>query len=94
MSGEYIVVSPIPQNLVLRYGKTSATLWPSRRIVPQRPAAPPVSRLAAAAIQPPALQPAVQPASQPAAGTAGSTVKLANVTSLYSDQLTDTSNEH
>ena len=34
MSGEYIVVSPIPQNLVLRYGKTSAVLWPSRRITP------------------------------------------------------------
>ena len=41
MSGEYIVVSPIPQNIVLRYGKRSAVLWPSRRIVrrpsPQRP---------------------------------------------------------
>ena len=34
MSGEYIVISPIPTNLVLRYGNKFAQLWPGRRIVP------------------------------------------------------------
>jgi type IV secretion system protein VirB9 len=103
MSGEYIIVSPIPPNLVLRYGKRSASLWPSRRILPtptnSRNA--PVSRLAAAAATQPAVPPAkgpvAQPMKQPApaqASTAGSTVKLANMTSLYSDQLTDAANEH
>ena len=103
MSGEYIIVSPIPPNLVLRYGKRSASLWPSRRILPtptnSRNA--PVSRLAAAAAAQPAVPPAkgpvAQPMKQPApaqASTAGSTVKLANMTSLYSDQLTDAANEH
>jgi hypothetical protein len=41
--------------------------------------------------------PVAQPIKQPApaqASTAGSTVKLANMTSLYSDQLTDAANEH
>jgi len=87
MSGEYIVVSPIPQNLVLRYGKTSAVLWPSRRITPA-PAAVPnasVGRLADAA---PAAATPPAPPPQPAA----TTVKLANMTSLYSDQVTG--NEH
>jgi hypothetical protein len=99
MSGEYIVVSPIPANLVLRYGKATAALWPSRRIVPVRPASPPVSRLAASAsIQPPAVQPAPQPAVAPSLAQpskpAASTVKLANMTSLYSDKLTDDAHEH
>ena len=40
LSGEYIVISPIPQNLVLRYGKRTAVLWPSRRIVPIQRTAP------------------------------------------------------
>jgi type IV secretion system protein VirB9 len=89
MSGEYIVVSPIPQNLVLRYGKTSAVLWPSRRITPVPAAIPNANagRLAAVTSVTAAPPPAAPPPPQ-----AGSTVKLANVTSLYSDQVTG--NEH
>ena len=82
MSGEYIVVSPVPQNLVLRYGKTSAVLWPSRRVAN-------VGQLAAAssvAASPP------PPADAPPQQQPSSTVKLANMTSLYSDQVTG--NEH
>jgi type IV secretion system protein VirB9 len=85
MSGDYIVISPIPQNMVLRYEKRMALLWTTRRVAP--PPAPVISppvnvaqRMAAA--QPPEVQPA------PAAAQAGA-VKLANVTALYSDKLTD-----
>ncbi|MBV8907642.1 MAG: TrbG/VirB9 family P-type conjugative transfer protein [Sphingomonas sp.] len=89
MSGEYIVVSPIPQNLVLRYGRTSAVLWPSRRILPSAPAPvrqANVGQLAAASsVTPTPQQQAPAPAAAP-------TVKLANMTSLYSDQVTG--NEH
>ena len=100
MSGEYIVISPIPANLILRYGKTSATLWPSRRIVPVRPPAVPASRIAASAtVQAPPSQSASQPVSPPAvsprpSAPAARTVRLANMTSLYSDQLTDDAHEH
>ena len=88
MSGEYIVVSPVPQNLVLRYGRTSAVLWPSRRVTP---APAPirnanVGQLAATSVTAAPPPPA---APQP---QASSTVKLANMTSLYSDQVTG--NEH
>jgi type IV secretion system protein VirB9 len=100
ISGEYIVVSPIPANLVLRYGNRVATLWPSRRIAPAQPTTHvAVSRMATAPMpQPRAVQP--QPTVQaqitpPApANATSSTVKLANMTSLYSDKLTDTAHEH
>ncbi|MFL6726602.1 MAG: TrbG/VirB9 family P-type conjugative transfer protein [Sphingomicrobium sp.] len=92
MSGEYIVISPIPANLVLRYGTRSAVLWPSRRIVPVQPA--PATAIAgrmadAMAAHPPVRQPA--PAQQGPAPS--SAVRLANVTALYSDQLTDADHE-
>jgi type IV secretion system protein VirB9 len=100
MSGEYIVVSPIPANLVLRYGNRTATLWPSRRIVPAQPAAPAAgSRLATAQITqtvPATPQPTVSqavPAAQAPAANAGTSVKLANMTSLYSDKLTGADHE-
>ena len=96
MSGEYIVVSPVPPNLVLRYGKSTAVLWPSRRIVPVRPApanaAP--SRVATAAAEvppPPAAVPPPQPQRQ---APVSNSVKLANLTALYSDKPTDAANEH
>ena len=99
MSGEYIVISPIPANLVLRYGNRVATLWPSRRIVPAQPPTNAVSRMAAApAPQPPAAQPrptlseAATAAPAPA-NVSSSTVRLANMTSLYSDKLTDAAHE-
>ena len=92
MSGEYIVVSPVPQNLVLRYGKTSAVLWPSRRVTPSAPVPvrnANVGQLAAASSATASPPP---PADAPPQQQAGSTVKLANMTSLYSDQVTG--NEH
>ncbi len=90
MTGDYIVVSPIPQNMVLRYGDRMAVLWTTRRIVPpQQPASPAPSneaqQMAATSLAASSPQPA--PTSS-AAGAAG-TVKLANMTSLYSDKLTD-----
>ena len=93
MNGDYIVVSPIPANLVLRYGSKSATLWPSRRITPMRPSSAPVQQ---ALIQPSApqlapIQTAPAPAPQP--NSASSAVRLANMTALYSDKLTDTDHE-
>ena len=94
MSGEYIVVSPIPQNMVLRYENQMALLWTTRRIVqPQHaaPAAQPAEvaqRIAtAAAAQPVTVQPAE--ARTNVAGSQSSTVKLANMTTLFTDRLTD-----
>jgi type IV secretion system protein VirB9 len=95
MSGEYIVISPVPQNLVLRYGNRVAVLWPSRRIVQPQPASSPTNaRMAASldtSIQQAPMPPAgVKPAPvQPAPATTADAVRLANVTSLYSDKLTD-----
>ncbi|WP_341632020.1 TrbG/VirB9 family P-type conjugative transfer protein [Sphingomonas agri] len=110
MSGEYIVVSPIPANLVLRYGKKVATLWPNHAIVPvqrQSPAAiagrlasapapaPEISMTSATAAQPAAMQPASEATSaRPPSESSRSAVKVANVTSLYSDKLTDRRHEH
>jgi type IV secretion system protein VirB9 len=95
MSGEYIVVSPIPQNLVLRYGNRVAVLWPTRRIAP----APAASRTAVAGQMAVAPMSRTQPpASKPVISEAGpaitNSVKLANVTALYSDKLTDADHEH
>jgi type IV secretion system protein VirB9 len=102
LSGEYIVISPIPPNLVLRYGKRTAVLWPSRRIVPVQRLAPNAveGRMAAAQpvqSQPTTSQPAqAQPAPAPStpAKPASSSLKLANMAALYSDKLTDADNEH
>ena len=92
MSGEYIVISPIPQNLVLRYGTRTAQLWPSHRIVPAQPAVPAVAgQMTAVAASQNAPTPNTQTAATaPAvAATQNSSVKLANMTALYSDKLTD-----
>jgi hypothetical protein len=102
LSGEYIVISPIPPNLVLRYGKRTAVLWPSRRILPVQRSAPNAveGRMAAAQpvqSQPAASQPAqAQPVPAPStpAKPASSSLKLANMAALYSDKLTDADNEH
>src|SRR5205085_10806319 len=102
MSGEYIVVSPIPANLVLRYGNQSATLWPTRRIVPtQAPTVTPdvvtgrIATATAAPARPPASQPEVvsQAAPPPQPVSRRATLKLAHATSLYSDKLTDADHE-
>jgi type IV secretion system protein VirB9 len=103
MSGDYIVISPIPANLVLRYGSKFAELWPSHRVVPQRPATTAVAgRMASAPAtqvrqplaQPAAAQPTVNQSPVPAANTTSSAVKLANMTSLYSDKLTGADHEN
>jgi type IV secretion system protein VirB9 len=100
MSGEYIVVSPIPQNLLLRYGSKSAVLWPSRRIIQAPPVRPNAvaGRMATNPVtqsQPPVIQPTISEAesAQPVRAaatqrTAANAVKLANMTALYSDKLT------
>ena len=85
MSGDYIVISPIPQNMVLRYEKRVALLWTTRRVAPP-PAAPTVSPPANIAQRMATVQPAPV---QPAASAPPGAVKLANVTALYSDKLTD-----
>jgi type IV secretion system protein VirB9 len=104
MTGDYIVISPIPANLVLRYGSKFAELWPSHRIVPQQPATTAVAgRMASApttqAQQRPAQPPVARPISQsqaaaPAANSTSSAVKLANMTALYSDKLTGADHEN
>lgn len=96
IDGEYIVISPVPANLVLRYGSKYALLWPSHPVRPAAPssaaAAAPRVAAAPAAIQPPPQQrAAVQPGAPTPAQS--SSVKLANMTSLYSDKLTDTHHE-
>ena len=97
MSGDYIVVSPIPQNMVLRYGNRMASLWTTRRIIPpaQQPApvtAPPSSEIAQRMAATPVVQaPQVQqaPAQPRTSAPQDETVRLANVTALYTDKLTD-----
>ena len=99
MSGEYIVISPIPANLVLRYGKRTAVLWPSRRIVQPQQVAP--NTIAGKSQPAPAAkderaanQESPAHAAPPPAKVASGGVKLANMTALYSDKLTDTDHEH
>ena len=83
LRGEYIVITPVPANLVLRYGKRSAALWPTRQVIPQsRPAA--ADTRVAVTTPAPAPPPVIAAAPPPA-----SSVKLANMTSLYSDKVTD-----
>jgi len=103
MTDDYIVISPIPQNVVLRYGNKTAALWPSRRIAPAQPnaiagrtATNPASRppQAAPVQQAQALPAANQtaPAEKPAVATS-SAVRVADLTALYSDKLTDTAHD-
>jgi type IV secretion system protein VirB9 len=89
MSGDYIVISPIPQNVVLRYGRKTAALWPSHAIVPAQPNAS-AGQLAATPVSPPPSAPVQQAATAPASPSA---VRVANLTSLYSDKLTDTAHD-
>lgn len=89
MSGDYIVVSPIPQNMVIRYDNRMAQLWTTRRVSapPVQAPAPVVSQPVNVAQRMAASQPIQQPA-PPSAPQSGA-VTLANVTALYSDKLTD-----
>jgi type IV secretion system protein VirB9 len=93
LRGDYIVISPIPANLVLRYGRKSATLWPTRRIVPppQPTTAAVPTRLAAGAVTQtqPVTSQAVPIQTPPAPQADAIAVKLANMTALYSDKVTD-----
>lgn len=93
LRGDYIVISPVPANLVLRYGRKSATLWPTRRIVPPPQPAPGAvaTRLAAGPVTQTQVPSQVAPAEAPPAPqpSSASAVKLANMTALYSDKVTD-----
>jgi type IV secretion system protein VirB9 len=90
MSGDYIVVSPIPQNMVLRYGDRMALLWTTRRIVPPAQQPAPVNVPPAQIAQRMAVPPTSQPApAQPAPPQQNGAIKVANVTALYTDKLTD-----
>lgn len=87
LRGEYIVVTPVPANLVLRYGKRSAALWPTRQVIPQsRPASADTRVAQQAPVPAPTISEAAPPPPPP---PAASSVKLANMTSLYSDKVTD-----
>lgn len=87
MDGDYIVIAPIPQNVVLRYGNKTAALWPSRRIAGAQSSA-----VAATSVAPPQASP-VQQAPAPVAAPPPSAVRVANLTALYSDKLTDTAHD-
>jgi type IV secretion system protein VirB9 len=86
MKGDYIVVSPIPQNLVLRYGSRMAQIWTTRRILQQPQPTAPVATPPAQIAQRMAPAPTPQ-AARPA--TQENTVKLANMTALFTDRVTD-----
>ena len=99
MDGEYIVISPIPANIVLRYGSRFAQLWPSHRVIQQQPASSTAvaGRLASAPepqVQQPVAQPPSPPPAAPAEKTTRSAVKLANMTALDSDKLTGADHEN
>jgi len=86
MSGDYIVVSPIPQNMVIRYDNRMAMLWTTRRVTAPAPVPAPVVSQPVNVAQRMAVSQPVQTLPPPA--QSGS-VTLANVTALYSDKLTD-----
>ena len=91
MSGDYIVVSPVPQNMVLRYGNRIALLWTTRRVTPSpAPATVQPSQIAQRMAAAPANQSVAQPAPvQPSPAPQNGAVRVANVTALYTDKLTD-----
>lgn len=99
MSADYIVVTPIPANIILRYGSKFAQLWPSHRITPavSAPAntVDPRLTMTAAMNPPPQAQPdpaaaQPQPQTQAPAARSSSGVRVADVSALYTDKLTDT----
>jgi type IV secretion system protein VirB9 len=103
MADDYIVISPIPQNVVLRYGNKTAALWPSRRIVPSQTNAI-AGRMATNPVSPtpqpaPVQQAKVLPAASQAAPVEKrpvappSAVRVADLGALYSDKLTDTAHD-
>jgi type IV secretion system protein VirB9 len=96
MSGEYIVITPIPANLVLRYGSKYAVLWPTRYIPAPRSPATRMATAPAVPVQQPEISQAApaEAAPQQPTPSSGSSLRLANVTSLYSDKLTDAGNDH
>src|SRR4051812_18361482 len=88
MNGEYIVVSPIPQNMVLRYGNRMAQLWTTRRIVsPAQPTSPPPTDVAQRMAANSVVQAAPPPVAPAQTATQNATVNVANVTALYTDKL-------
>jgi type IV secretion system protein VirB9 len=95
MTGDYIVISPVPANLVLRYGKKYAELWPSHPVFRPAPAIANAvgGRVASLPVQSQPVAQQAAPAAQPPAAPARGVVKVANLTSLYSDKLTGADHE-
>lgn len=100
IAGEYIVLTPVPQNIVLRFGKNAATAWPTSRpgeSSPARiavPAQPPVqvepdNRLAIRSIYASRI-----PETQKAPAARGNTIKTPGSADLLSDNLTDGRHDH
>lgn len=100
MDGDYIVIDPIPQNVVLRYGSRTAALWPSHRIPSPQPnaiagrmagnPAPPPKHVMS---QPPSSIPATSQAASAPRANSKPALRVADLTALYSDKLTDTAHD-
>jgi type IV secretion system protein VirB9 len=101
-AGDYIVIDPVPGNLVLRQGKMMAHLWRSAPVARSAPP-PPVARIAAAPQpstivtsaatpqRPTVVASAVVPPRPHAAANAGPQLRKPDVNMLLTDQLSETS---
>lgn len=104
VAGEYIVLSPVPQNIVVRYGKKSASAWPTRRIdAPAAPAivpqAAPISRPAVIAAtsdagKTDASAPAPAQAETPVPAVSKGRVEVVNLSDLFRDNVTGGNHDH
>jgi type IV secretion system protein VirB9 len=110
MNGEYIVVSPVPSNILLRYGKKAARLWPTRTpyrgnvavparsqpVVLTQQQAPSVQGSATGTLQQAAQAPAraAAPAPPRPKVRASSKALMADAAPLLADNLTDAKHEH
>lgn len=109
VAGEYIVITPVPQNIILRYGKNSATAWttgrPGALVLPTtslkpdpilqapEPVAPNNGLAIRTALASPGPQSQIAAASGPQLAAMNS-VKAPNSADLLSDNLTDGNHDH
>jgi type IV secretion system protein VirB9 len=107
VDGEYIVLTPVPHNIVLRYGKKAATAWTTRRVDAAAPRqiapqpAPVLSRPAVIAAKTDAAVKAGTNLPAPLAGAAqslprepGDRVKVVKVSDLFRDNVTGGKHDH
>ncbi len=100
LTGEYIVLSPVPQNIVLRHGKNAAMAWTSAR--PRAPDSSVTSTQPAPVQQSEPVVPdnrfalrAVQASAGPQRPvTEQNSVKAPGAADLLSDKLTDGNHDH